>query len=327
MKKILQSTILLLAVAAPVFAASATDFYVALLRRGIADVDAGRNAEATMNLRLAAFGLIDSIEHYEHALAYLTVAFDRLGNAEQARETAARIIAAEKVEKKFRGIALPAAIRTSFDAAAKKVLSASDAAALSGGATAKPSEPVIVDRVEVKTEKAGAATTTKPAASEPAKPPAPKPQTSNTTTTPAKTSAPATKPQPQPAKPAPQQPAKTIDVAAKLNAADAALTKSSINEARRLYREVLVVPGLDHATAIRLAEGFYRSRDFVNALTAFERVGTLRPGEEPYRYYIAVAAFEVGQFDRARRELAAALPFIEATPDVQRYRAKIEAAR
>jgi len=324
MKKILQSTILLLAFAAPVFAASANDFYAALLRRGIADVDAGRNAEAITNLRLAAFGLIDSIEHYEHALAYLTVAFDRLGNAEQARETAARIIAAEKVEKKFRAIALPAAIRTSFDAAAKKVLSASDAAALSGGATAKPSEPVIVDRVEVKTEKAGAATT-KPAASEPAKPPAPKPQTSNTTTAPAKISAPATKP--QPAKPAPQQPAKTIDVAAKLNAADAALTKSSITEARRLYREVLAVPGLDHATAIRLAEGFYRSRDFVNALSAFERAGTLRSGEEPYRYYIAVAAFEVGQFDRARRELAAALPFIEATPDVQRYRAKIEAAR
>ncbi len=323
MKKILQSTILLLAFAAPVFAASATDFYVALLRRGIADVDAGRNAESMMNLRLAAFGLVDSIEHYELALAYLTVASDRLGDANQTRDAATRILAAEKIEKKFRAIALPATIRTGFDAAAKKVLSATDAAALSGGATAKPSEPVIVDRVEVQTQKAPA--TTKPAPSEPAKPPAPKPQTSNTTTPP-KTSAPATKPQPQPVKPAPQ-PQKTIDVTAKLNAADSALAKASINEARRLYREVLAVPGLDHATAIRLAEGFYRSRDFANALSAFERAGTLRSGEEPYRYYIAVASYEVGQFDRARRELAAALPFIELTPDVQRYRARIETAR
>ncbi|HUR82385.1 MAG TPA: tetratricopeptide repeat protein, partial [Thermoanaerobaculia bacterium] len=160
------------------------------------------------------------------------------------------------------------------------------------------------------------------------------PQTSNTATAPPKTtSTPATtqppsKPQPQPAKPAVQpQPQKPVDVTATLNAADSALAKSNITDARRLYREVLAVSGLDHAASIRLAEGFYRSRDFANALAAFERAGTLRSGEEPYRYYIAVAAYESGQHDRARRELAAALPFIELTPDVQRYRAKIEAAR
>ncbi|HUR82525.1 MAG TPA: hypothetical protein VM733_17310, partial [Thermoanaerobaculia bacterium] len=284
MKKILQTTILLFAFATPVFAATATDFYVALLRRGIADVDAGRNAESTTNLRLAAFGLIDSIEHYELALAYLTVAFDRLGEADHAREAATRILAAEKIEKKFRGIVMPAPIRTAFDATAKKVLSATDAAALRGGATAKPSEPVVVDRVEVQTQKAAPTTNNKPAPqSEPAKPPASKPQTSNPTTTPPKnngatqpqtsntatappktTSTPATtqppsKPQPQPAKPAVQpQPQKPVDVTATLNAADSALAKSNITDARRLYREVLAVSGLDHAASIRLAEGFYR---------------------------------------------------------------------
>ena len=78
---------------------------------------------------------------------------------------------------------------------------------------------------------------------------------------------------------------------------------------------------------IRIGEGLYRSRDFAPALTAFRRLGTLRPGEEPYRYYIAVALFETGDFAGAKRELTTALPFIEITPDVQRYRVKIEAAR
>ena len=327
MKKVLQSAALLLAITTPLFAASATDFYMTLLRRGLADVDAGRNLEATTNLRLAAFGLIDSIEHYEIAQAYLTIAHDRLGNAEQSREAAARILAAEKIEKKFRAIALPAAIRTAFETAAKKTLTAPDYETLRGGATAKPSEPVVVDRVDVIVEPKAASTPP-----ESAKPPAPKPQTPNTTAKPQNTqpqtstvNSPKPTPPPQTAKPAPQKPA--ADVPALFASAERALAAANINEARRLYREISAVAGLDHASIIRLAEGFYRSRDFKNALAAFERAGALRSGEEPYRYYMAVAAYELGQFDRARKELAAALPFIELTPDVQRYRAKIEAAR
>src|SRR5688572_7450909 len=63
MKRLLQSTLLMLAMATPAVAATSTDFYLTLLRRGTAEVDAGRHADATMNLRLAAFGLLDSIEH------------------------------------------------------------------------------------------------------------------------------------------------------------------------------------------------------------------------------------------------------------------------
>jgi hypothetical protein len=55
-------------------------------------------------------------------------------------------------------------------------------------------------------------------------------------------------------------------------------------------------------------------------------VGTLARGEEPYRYYLAVALYETGQYARAKQELADVLPFIEITPDVARYRTKIEGA-
>jgi hypothetical protein len=113
-------------------------------------------------------------------------------------------------------------------------------------------------------------------------------------------------------------------VATRLTAAERGLNAGNLNDARRAYRELLGAPGLDHETLIRIAEGLYRARDFSSALTAFNRVGTLRRGEEPYRYYIAVAAYETGDFARAKKELTAALPYIEVTPDVARYRTKIE---
>lgn len=342
MQKLLLSAALLLGLATPVCAATASDFYLTLLRRGTADVEAGRNPEAVSNLRLAAFGLLDSIEHYEIAQAYLAIALERSEQTDAAREAVRRIVAAEKIEKKFAVIALPASIRTAFDGVAKKVLPA-EAAALMGGATAKPAEPVIVDRVEVVTETApqGSAKPAKPPQPQPqqktakpvekvpapqqqksAKPvekvPAPQPMTAQ--------SGPAPKvvPAPVPAKPAAP---KTTDVGARFTAAERALTSANIAEARTIYRELLAAPGLDRPSTIRLAEGFYRARDFANTLVAFDRLGQLRSGEEPYRYYAAVAAFEVGQVDRARRELAAALPWIEVTPDVQRYRSKIESTR
>ena len=77
---------------------------------------------------------------------------------------------------------------------------------------------------------------------------------------------------------------------------------------------------------MRAAEGLYRARDFAGSLLAFSRVTPLREGEEPYRYYVAVALFETGQHARAQEELAAAIPFIELTPDVLEYRTRIENA-
>jgi tetratricopeptide (TPR) repeat protein len=68
----------------------------------------------------------------------------------------------------------------------------------------------------------------------------------------------------------------------------------------------------------------YRARDFEGALAAFAKLAPLRRGEEPYHYYMAVAFYETGQYARAKAELTAAVPFIEITPDVARYRTKID---
>ena len=169
-------------------------------------------------------------------------------------------------------------------------------------------------------------TTPPPATTQPRTTPAepqPQPQTSSQTrppvTPPAQTQA--TPPRTTPAAPK----LSAGEVASRLIAADRALASSNLTEARRIYRELLTVTN-ERATLIRIAEGFYRARDFQGALSAFQQLGTLQRGEEPYRYYVAVSLYETGQYDRAKRELAAALPFIEVTPDVARYRSKIEGA-
>ena len=324
----------------PLQAATATDFYVELLRRGVTEVEAGRNDAAVTPLRLAAFGLIDSIEHYQTAQAYLVVALDRMNQTDAAREAAERIIAAERIERKFASLRLPETIRTSFATSAKKLLPATDVALLSApppppqqssSRQVSQSSSLPVSQPPSRTVEfpgSPAESSSRPVVESPSRTTAPVTTTSTPPTT-RKPEDPKTRRPEDPktaAKPAaPAKPA--LDVPARIAAGERALGAANLTDARRIYRELLEAGGHDHATWIRVGEGLYRSRDFPGALAAFQRVGTLRSGEEAYRYYVAVAHYETGQYDAARRELAAALPFIEITPDVQRYRAKIENAR
>lgn len=384
---------MLLCAAWPSLAQSPSEFYLGLLRRGVAFVEAGQYDAATTPLRIAAFGLVESVEKYELALVYLAVAQERTGNLDGARDSVNRILAAERVERKFTSLSLPSAIRTAFDGVAKKVLSAAEANALaSGGAVAPPqrSQPVITTRPvtppgaassspapapagpeasEVKPEMSAAkpetstakpeataakpeATAAKPEAA-PTKPRATevkpeaaqaKPGTSETKprtaeTKPAPPRKPETKPLPppqtaaaappvkQPAAPAPKPGLAAEEIANRLAAAERALNAAQLPEARRTFRELLEAPGLDRESLLRVSEGLYRARDFAGALAAFKALGPLRRGEEPYGYYQAVSYYETGAYEAAKKELAAALPFIEMTPDVFRYRAKIEGSR
>jgi Flp pilus assembly protein TadD len=397
---------ILLTAGVPLVASTATDFYLELLQRGTMEVDAGRYDTSITPLRLAAFGLVDSIEHYETAQAYLVVALDKLGKQDEARRAAQRIVAAEAIERKFAALALPAPIRTAFAVVARKLLSSVDAALLTAPPTQssvvpKPSgtsivpaaqSPSIPQAAPKEPAKLPATQTQTPATQKPSLPtqrvdppkvvenpkpapqtpprkdpptvrapqtsqngsssqkpavaetpkrndppkvsqlPKPSPPTTTAAATPPKTTPAAPKPQPEQSVLQPQirttspQPAR-VDVPTRLAAGERALASANLTEARRVYRELLTVPTLDRDALIRIGEGLYRSRDFAAALTAFRRLGTLKPGEEAYRYYIAVALFETGDFAAAKRELATALPFIEITPDVQRYRDKIGAAR
>ncbi|MFP5245586.1 MAG: tetratricopeptide repeat protein [Thermoanaerobaculia bacterium] len=367
--------VVLILIALPLAAATPSDFYSSLLRRGISAFEASRYEEAARQLRLAAFGFLDSVEHYQTAQVYLALSHERLQQQDRTREAVRKVLQAEKIEKRFGGLQLGTSIRREFDAIAERVLTPAEVNLLrtsppraATAATTPATTPTTTGPpANTSSIPTTTATTTPPRPQReepkpaPVVPPPAKPQTSTTTTNekpkqvtsvtvpfsdpPAKTE---TKPKPEPAKvdppkvvdppkpvPQPQKPAPipatsstptltASEIASRLAAADRALGAANLTEARRIYRELLAVSTLERATILRIGEGLYRSRDFSPALTAFRRLGALRAGEEPYRYYIAVALYETGAYAEAKRELAAVLPYIEVTPDVARYRAKIE---
>lgn len=334
MRRALQGVlvVVMLAVAGgPVSAAPAGgDFYQSMLRRGIADYSAGRIEPAARELRVAAFGLVDAIDRYQMAHVYLALASERLGNEADTRYSALRILTAERIERRYASLDLPENVRKAFETAAAKVLTAEQLATLRA--------PVPPAQLAANSAEASSAT---PAPQPRAAQPAP----SRATTPAPKTRAPKT-PAPQPRQqpavaqtPAPLPPrsadpetpvvkrtATVAEITTAVANADRSLTAGRLAEARAGYASALDRAPADHDLILRIAEGLYRSRDFAGVVRAFQRLGPLRRGEDPYRYYLAVGLFETGQYSAAKRELKAALPYIEETPDVVRYRAKIESA-
>jgi len=309
----------LLSGAANAIASTSTEFYGSLLDRGVSSFHAERYQEATTYLKLAAFGFVDSIDRYQTAQVYLTLSYDRLGDVEKARDAARRVIAAERIQPKFATLALPAGIGSSFDTLVTRLLGNADSAYLKRPAPAQAQPQTPAQKPQLTQQKPQQA--------------APAPSVTTPATTPSKPAVvekPAVKqtpsrPESSPAPAAPKA-VSTQDTNALLVAGERAVASAQLNEARRAYRSLLDAPGVTRETLIRVAEGLYRARDFEGSLLAFARVGTLRRGEEPYHYYMAVASYETGKYARAKIEMDAAIPFIEITPDVARYRAKIDAS-
>ncbi|MEA2337042.1 MAG: hypothetical protein QOE82_1049 [Thermoanaerobaculia bacterium] len=96
------------------------------------------------------------------------------------------------------------------------------------------------------------------------------------------------------------------------------------DQARRVYLALLNQANVSRHTMAEAARGLYRIGSFADAVEAFRNLGTFNRGEEDLRYYNAVALFETGHYEDAEKELACALPFIQVTSDVARYRDKIQ---
>jgi len=111
---------------------------------------------------------------------------------------------------------------------------------------------------------------------------------------------------------------------ASLRQADASASQGEIDDANSLYMRVANSENVPREVLAQAAIGLYRTGSFRNAVSAFRRLGTFAKGEEDLRYYNAVALYETGSYSEAQKELSCALPFIQVTDDVTRYRVKIE---
>jgi hypothetical protein len=134
-------------------------------------------------------------------------------------------------------------------------------------------------------------------------------------------------PAPEPPPPPPPAPAAPVqsDLADTLRQANTAAMNGQLAEANRLYVSVIDAPNASRDAVVNAATGLYRTADYADAARGFAKIGAFARGEEDLRYYNAVSLFETGRYAEAKHELACALPYISVTPDVDRYRAKIEA--
>jgi hypothetical protein len=110
----------------------------------------------------------------------------------------------------------------------------------------------------------------------------------------------------------------TLDQAASL------ATNNQPDQARRVYLALLNQANVSRQTIAEAARGLYRLGAFADAVEAFRNLGIFNRGEEDLRYYNAVSLFEIGHYEDAKKELACALPYIQITSDVARYRDKIQ---
>ncbi|MGA8810830.1 MAG: hypothetical protein WB973_23400 [Thermoanaerobaculia bacterium] len=110
----------------------------------------------------------------------------------------------------------------------------------------------------------------------------------------------------------------TLDQAASLAA------NGQPDQARRVYLALLNQANVSRHTIADSARGLYRLGAFADAVEAFRNLGIFNRGEEDLRYYNAVSLFESGHYEDAKKELACALPYIQITSDVARYRDKIQ---
>lgn len=364
LRKVVVAWLLLLPVAG--FAASGDDFYQRLYQRGMSHFAAGEFEDAFTDLRRAAFGFVEQVDTFETAQVYAGLAAHRLGRDSDARDSLMRIVSAEKVQPHFRSVKLPNAVLAEVHALAAALLTAQESSLLGvseqnpeAAAATKPdpapqpktpatqpvtpapqpvvpaSQPSTPSPKPVIPAPQPVTPAPKPVAPSP-QPVAPKPQPvvpppQPQTPKPIIETPPPKTPQPQPVAPpapkskvTPAQPAQNAD--GRFVEAQRAIDNGEVGRARSIYAALLSGPPLAHEQALRLAEGLYLVRDFASAAQAFQRAGSFGQGEEPYRYDYAVALYETGHYKDAKRELAAALPFIPATPDVTRNRAKIEGA-
>lgn len=97
-----------------------------------------------------------------------------------------------------------------------------------------------------------------------------------------------------------------------------------VAEANAIYTRLGNTPDAPREVIAAAAVGLYRTGAFHESVEAFRRLGVFAKGEEDLRYYHAVSLFEIGEYSTAQKELACALPFIEMTDEVARYRLRID---
>ena len=111
-----------------------------------------------------------------------------------------------------------------------------------------------------------------------------------------------------------------------LRDAYALVADRQFTRANAIYNRLANVEDVPREVLAEAAVGLYQTGAYADAVRAFRRLGSFNRGDEDLRYYYAVALYETGSYADAQREIACALPYIQVTDEVTRYRTKIQSA-
>jgi len=296
-----------------------------LLQRGKEEYRAARYDAAVDDLRAAAAALIGlderqlyidtgrmpSLPQFEEALVYLAMSNAKLGRDPEARDAVERLLSAERIAPTYKTLALERDA-ADFEPLARRLLPevplpANDQLAQLGVAPPAPRPQPESAQTAERTALARAIQ------EQPVEHPLPPVM-------------PATHPAPAPAPTAPAAAAEPqqVSLTTKLKQAQKAAINGDADTATFLFSQIASASNANRSQIAAAATGLYQTSAYIEAVEAFKRLGPFARGEADLRYYDAVALYETGHYDEARKQLACALPFLEPSDDVVRYRMKIE---
>lgn len=306
-------------------------------------------------------GSFPNLDRFETALVYLTLAEVKLGNQEKARQAVLRLTTAERIQPVYAQLALPPDAADFESTAARLIpgLSLSKNVKLAGGAITTTSPSATAPAPATPAPTSSETTPVPQVARAPAPAPAPAPpqheappaQTAQIRAEPAKMDSPDARTCEEIQKAADERmaaiqreadervaqarraaDAQIAEMVAQnrrnyllsLRQADAMAAAGKTDQANDIYNAIVNAEAVPREIVAEAAVGLYRTSAFRAAATAFRKLAPYARGEADLRYYNAVSLYETGSYDEARHELACALPYIEVTSDVIRYREKIE---
>jgi tetratricopeptide (TPR) repeat protein len=293
-----------------------------LLQRGKEEYRAARYEAAVDDLRSAAAtfigpderqlyidtGRMPALPQFEEALVYLALSNAKLGRDPEARDAIERLLSAERIAPAYKTLALERDVLEFEPLAARLVpevtLPGNEQLARLG---VVPQPPAPLPQSSEIEERTALSRAIQEQPVEHALPPI----------------VPAVHPASQPSSPAfIARPPESL--VTKLRRAQKAALNGDVDNAQFLFAQVASAPQASRSAIAAAATGLYRTSAYTEAVEAFKRLGPFARGEADLRYYDAVALYETGHYDDARRQLACALPYLETSDDVVLYRMKIE---
>jgi tetratricopeptide (TPR) repeat protein len=316
-KSVIISMLLLVIVAGGPARSDDSETAAHLLQIGKDSYHAGRYSTAVEDLRSAAekfvgldekqlfidTGTLPNLPQFEESLVYLTLAYSKLGRDSEAGDTVERLLSAERISPAYSSLPLTSEVADFEPLAARLVPFATlpPNAQLARATAAAPTQPqtaIVEERTALfraVSERPVESTALPPVVPKKHAAPVPKPVRESSST-----------------------------LLTKLRKAESRAADGDLDEAARLYSEVATTRSAPREMIGAAGAGLYRVGAYDAAINAFNRLGAFARGEEDLRYYDAVSLYETGHYKEAQKQLACALPYVQVTDDVARYRTKIE---